>query len=69
MYLYDVFVERQCLLDEMIDFCESNSVKSFCNLVSYASKNRYDWFKVLCSNGGCKYMVSYFKRINHYRSF
>lgn len=64
MYPYDVFVVRQRLLDEMIEWCESNSVTSFAYLLSYASENNWEWFKILCSVGGCKYMVKYFKRIN-----
>lgn len=64
MYSYDVFMYRQRLLDEMIDFCKTNSVTHFAELVDYASANNWEWFKILCSKGGCKYMVKYFKRIN-----
>lgn len=65
----ELFMERQRYLDEMIDFCETNSMIHFCDLVLYASKNNIEWFKILCSNGGCKYMVNYFRRINHYHCF
>ena len=67
MYDYETYLERQKLLDEMITFCKANSIIFFADLVDYASKNRYeDWFKILCSKGGTRYMVTYFKRIHHW---
>lgn len=67
MYDYETYLERQRLLDEMIAFCEANSIIFFADLIDYASKNRYeDWFKILCSKGGTRYMVKYFKRIHHW---
>lgn len=60
--------ERQKILDEMIEYCEANSIISFAELADYACKNRYDdWFKVLVSNGGTKYMIKYFNRKNHFK--
>lgn len=61
---------RQRTFDEMIDYCEANNICAFCDLVDYAGKNRYDdWFKVLCSNGGTKYMTKYFLRKNNFKCF
>lgn len=60
--------ERQKILDEMINYCETNSIFSFCDLADYARKNRFDdWFKVLVSNGGTKYMTTYFLRKNNFK--
>lgn len=62
--------ERQKILDEMIEYCEANSIISFAELVDYAGKNRFDdWFKVLCSNGGLKYMTKYLLRKNNFKHF
>lgn len=67
LYYWERLSSRQHILDEMIDYCEANSILSFSDLLNYASKNRFDdWFKVLFSNGGTKYMVKYFTRKNHF---
>lgn len=59
--------ERQKILDEMVDYCGSNSILSFADLVDCACSNHCDnWFKVLCSNGGTRYMVKYFRRKNNF---
>lgn len=66
MYDYEIFQYRQRIFDEIIAYCESNSITSFYDLMNYVRENRFDWFKVIVSKGGTKYMVKYFKRINHY---
>lgn len=59
---------RQCIFDEMIEYCEANNICIYIDLIDYASKNRYDdWFKVLVSNVGTKYMIKYFNRKNHFK--
>lgn len=70
MNAVDAWEFRQRIFDEMIDYCEANNICSYADLVDYAAKNRYDdWFKVLVSNGGCKYMTKYFLRKNNFEHF
>ena len=66
----EIWEFRQRIFDEMIEYCEANNVYSFCDLADYARENRFDdWFKVLCSNGGTKYMTKYFLRKNDFKYF
>ena len=36
---------------EMIDYCISNGIYSYAQLLEYSSEQRFDWFRVLCDNG------------------
>lgn len=47
-------------IGEMIDFCEENAVISFSDLLVYARRNRFDWFRVL-SDSGSVVMREYLK--------
>lgn len=38
-------------ISEMLDYCESNNVFSYSELIIYSRINRFDWFRVLCDNG------------------
>lgn len=38
-------------ISEIIDYCESNNVYSYSELIIYSRTNHYDWFRVLCDNG------------------
>ena len=47
-------------IGEMIDFCEENAVISFSDLLVYARRERFDWFRVL-SDSGSVVMREYLK--------
>lgn len=47
-------------IGEMIDFCEDNCVISFSDLLVYARRERFDWFRVL-SDSGSVVMREYLK--------
>lgn len=38
-------------IGEMIDFCCTNQVYSYSDLLEWCRINRFDWFRVLCDNG------------------
>lgn len=38
-------------IGEMIDYCESNDLYSYSELLKYCRMERMDWFRVLCDNG------------------
>ena len=38
-------------IDDMIEYCEQNSIVSYRTLINYARSPRRDWFRVLCDNG------------------
>lgn len=44
--------DRYAAISEMLEFCEDNDMVSFADLLLYCSRNRYDWFRVLCDGGG-----------------
>lgn len=35
----------------MLDFCDDNDVLNYCDLLMYARRERFDWFRVLCDSG------------------
>lgn len=43
--------DRYQLLGEMIDFCVSNSMLNYADLLEWARVSRSDWFRVLCDGG------------------
>lgn len=47
-------------IGEMIDFCEEKSIISFSDLIVYARRERFDWFRVL-SDSGSVVMREYLK--------
>lgn len=47
-------------IDEMMDFCDSNGIYSYRDLMLYCRKERRDWFRVLCDNGSYV-MLEYLK--------
>lgn len=38
-------------VSEMIDFCYTNGITSYSELLIYSKNERFDWFRVLCDNG------------------
>lgn len=38
-------------IKEMIYYCQENNIRSYSDLLEYASEERFDWFRVLCDNG------------------
>ena len=44
--------DKYAAIGEMLEFCEDNNVFSFAEFILYCHRNRYDWFRVLCDNGG-----------------
>lgn len=36
---------------EMMDFIRANNIKSYSDLLEYASECHYDWFRILCDSG------------------
>lgn len=55
-------LDRYIAIREMIDFCRSNGIVSYSQLMHYAMDNRPDWFRVLCDNGTVvvkEYLKSY----------
>ena len=38
-------------LSAMMDWCRSNGVEYFCELMDYASKHERGWFRALCDGG------------------
>jgi hypothetical protein len=38
-------------IKEMCSYCRENNIRSYSDLLDYASEERYDWFRVLCDNG------------------
>lgn len=44
-------LDRYIAIREMIDFCRTNGIVSYAQLMHYAMDNRHDWFRVLCDNG------------------
>lgn len=47
-------------IGEMIDFCEEKAIISFSDLIVYARRERFDWFRVL-SDSGSVVMREYLK--------
>jgi hypothetical protein len=44
-------IDKYKSIGEMIDFCNENNIYSYSDLLMYARKNKFDWFRVLCDNG------------------
>ena len=38
-------------IGEMIDFCQSQDIYSYAQLLEYSRMERFDWFRVLCDSG------------------
>ena len=47
---------------EMAEYCLDHDITSYAGLMDYARENRSDWFMRLCNKGGCRLLVSYFKK-------
>ena len=43
--------DKYTAIDEIMDFCDTNQIYSYRDLMGYCRKNRRDWFRVLCDNG------------------
>lgn len=43
--------DRYTAIGEMINFCDSNQIYSFSDLVRFAQAEKYDWFRILCDSG------------------
>lgn len=44
-------IDKYKAIGEMIDFCVSEGVISYSDLLMYARLNRFDWFRILCDCG------------------
>lgn len=44
-------IDKYNAIGEMIDYCCSNQVYSYSDLLEWCRVNRFDWFRVLCDNG------------------
>lgn len=44
-------IDKYKAIGEMLDFCDDNDVLNYCDLLMYARKERFDWFRVLCDSG------------------
>lgn len=44
-------IDKYKSIGEMIDFCVSEGVISYSDLLMYARLNRFDWFRILCDCG------------------
>lgn len=51
-------------IGEMMDFCRTNQIISFAELMLYCKSERYDWFRCLCDNAS--YCMSKFLRSLEY---
>ena len=43
--------DRYKTIGEIMDFCADNYVTNFAELMDYARRHRYDWYRVLCDSG------------------
>ena len=43
--------DKYASIADMIDFCETNQIRSYAQLLKYCKDERQDWFRVLCDNG------------------
>lgn len=44
-------MDKYQAIGQMMDFCESNNVISYSDLLMYARSNDFNWFRVLCDSG------------------
>lgn len=44
-------IDKYKAIGEMIDFCKSENVLSYSDLLEYSRNNRFDWFRILCDCG------------------
>lgn len=64
-YLAVSTVERYALINEMMEFIDSQGIIEMKNLLDYARKNRFeDWFPLLCDNSAY-IMDAYIKSNRH----
>ena len=47
----NLVTDKYKCIKEMIDYCKTNKVYVYADLLEYCSENRSDWFRVLCDNG------------------
>lgn len=38
-------------IKEICTYCKENNIRSYSDILDYASEERYDWFRILCDNG------------------
>ena len=43
--------DKYSAIGEIIDFCETEDIVSYAELIIYARENNFEWFKVLCDSG------------------
>lgn len=51
MAVIGLAIDKYKSIGEMIDFCVSEGVASYSDLLMYARQNRFDWFRILCDCG------------------
>ena len=51
MSIIGLAIDKYVAIGEMMDFCDSNGIRSYASLMSYARDQRMDWFRVLCDCG------------------
>lgn len=44
-------IDKYKAIREMMEFCQENQIVSYAELLEYCSRERFDWFRVLCDNG------------------
>lgn len=51
MSIIGLAIDKYVAIGEMMDFCDSNCIRSYSTLMRYARDQRMDWFRVLCDCG------------------
>lgn len=61
-------LDKYIAIREMIDFCRTEGIVSYAELMHYAMEYKYSWFRVLCDNGTVvvkEYLKSYSWQIDY----
>lgn len=51
MSIIGLAIDKYVAIGEMMDFCDSNGIRSYASLMRYARDQRMDWFRILCDCG------------------
>lgn len=51
MSIIGLAIDKYVAIGEMMDFCDSNGIRSYSILMRYARDQRMDWFRILCDCG------------------
>lgn len=61
-------IDRYKAIGEMIDFCYENRIFVYADLLMYARRERFDWFRILCDSGTVvmrEYLKSFYWRLHN----